>query len=254
MPSRPSDPISRSISRGTKPCSSQASATGSTLSAMKRRMRPAEHVVLLAEVGKALVGDRLGHGRHLLAVRHDSGTAAMRARALILARLLSCQRARAVRPRRQDLAWPEVRRVRGCLIGNPGPGPSRPGRPRQAFLGTPSGSLRPLQVPRLPCGARVTAIYVLLQICGRCLPLQARVAMCLIGGRRTPRHCWRATATVAVRPPGSRAIRSPSRRRPLPRENGEWAHPRPVAGSDAGRVPRRRGSGDKLCRNSPRAW
>jgi hypothetical protein len=56
--------------------------------------------------------------------------------------------------------WAGVRRVRGRLMGNPGPGPNRPGRPRQAFLGTPSGSLRPLQVPRLPCGARVRRLLV----------------------------------------------------------------------------------------------
>ena len=146
-----------------------------------------------------------------------------------------------------------VRRVRGRLIGNPGPGPSRPGRPRRAFLGTPSGSLRPfagLQAAlRRPRNGDLCPAANLRPL----LPLQARVAMCLIGGRRTPRHCWRATATVAVRPPGSRAIRSPSRRRPLPRETGAWAHPRPVAGGDARSLTRRRGCGDKFRQSSERA-
>ena len=52
---------------------------------------------------------------------------------------------------------PGVRRVRGCLVGNPGAGTTRPGGAGCASLGTPSGSLRPCSGPWAPCGTRVTA-------------------------------------------------------------------------------------------------
>jgi hypothetical protein len=83
----------------------------------------------------------------------------------------------------------------GAAWGSPGPGPNRPGRPRQAFLGTPSGSLRPCSglLGRLAapaCGD--------LRVPGQMLWLPARPLQAsrshlepIRGGRRLLRHCWR---------------------------------------------------------------
>ena len=159
------------------------------------------------------------------------------------------QRARAVRPRRERP---------GGATGTRAPHrqPRAGSEPaRKASAGLPGN---PVGLPETFAGLQAAlrhpraAIFVLLQICGPSA-LSSSAAMCLFGGRRLGAIAGASAATVAVRPPGSRAIRTL-----LP--GAGRCHVKDGCASTSRRRQRRptlgmrRGCGDKLHRNSPRAW
>ena len=107
---------------------------------------------------------------------------------------------------------PEVRRVRGCLFGNPGPVPSGPGGFGCASLGTPSGSLRPCSGPVGRLAAPASAICVPgcnalasgLAPLPEPSPLHLEPAVRAVAGMHAAACLCRQR--IASGPPGSRAI------------------------------------------------
>ena len=110
---------------------------------------------------------------------------------------------------------PEVRRVRGCLVGNPGAG-SEPARVASvtATLGTPSGSLRPCSGPWAALRHPRRRFYVpgSNALASGSAPLpepspsHLEPAVRAVAGMRATARLYRQR--IASGPPGSRAIRT----------------------------------------------
>jgi hypothetical protein len=115
-----------------------------------------------------------------------------------------------------------VRRVRGRLVGNPRDryraGPRRPGQASSRALPEKS-SPGPVRVPWVAISAPALRRFLSrsdLWLPAAPLP-ERRSHLEALGRSAVPRHCWRFAANGLPGPPGSRAIRSPSGRRSLPR-------------------------------------